>query len=140
ESLLGVLNVSELAGVWGEDETIGWVYQFFNLKEERAAMRDPKRGGSQAPRNSHELAFRNQFFTPRYVVEFLVDNTLGRLWWEMRQGETTLVERCRYLLRPPDEPLRARDKRDPRTLRVLDPAVGSGHFLLYGFDLLEVIY
>jgi hypothetical protein len=135
-AVLDILNHSELADIWVEDETIGWIYQFFTPKQ----MRDQARKESAAPRNSHELAFRNQFFTPRYVVEFLVDNTLGRLWWEMRQGETALVERCRYLLRQPDEPRSARDKRDPRTLRVLDPAVGSGHFLLYGFDLLEVIY
>ena len=41
---------------------------------------------SSAPRNSRELAVRNQFFTPRYVVEFLTDNTLGRLWYEMTRA------------------------------------------------------
>jgi hypothetical protein len=46
----------------------------------------------QAPRNSRELAVRNQFFTPRYVVEFLTDNTLGRIWYEMTQGHTALKE------------------------------------------------
>ena len=81
----------ELAGVWGEDETIGWVYQFFNSGEERRKMRDE----SQAPRNSRELAVRNQFFTPRYVVQFLVDNTLGRLWLEMQRGtNVTLTKLC----------------------------------------------
>ena len=44
------------------------------------------RKASQAPRNSRELAVRNQFFTPRYVVEFLVDNTLGRLWFNWTGG------------------------------------------------------
>ena len=53
-------------------------------------MRDPKQGGSQAPRNSRELAVRNQFFTPRYVVQFLTDNTLGRIWYEMRDTKTAL--------------------------------------------------
>ena len=72
--LLEVLNDAELTAVWAEDETIGWVFQFFNSGDERKKMRDE----SQAPRNSRELAVRNQFFTPRYVVEFLVDNTLGR--------------------------------------------------------------
>ena len=57
------------------------------------------RDESQAPRNSRELAVRNQFFTPRYVVQFLTDNTLGRTWYEMRQGKTALVEKCRYLVR-----------------------------------------
>ncbi len=89
--LLEVLNSADLADVWGEDETIGWVYQFFNSKEERATMRDPKQGGSQAPRNSRELAIRNQFFTPRYVVQFLTDNTLGRIWYEMRDTKTALA-------------------------------------------------
>jgi hypothetical protein len=56
------------------------------------------RDASQAPRNSRELAVRNQFFTPRYVVEFLVDNTLGRLWFNATGGQTCLRDRCQYLL------------------------------------------
>jgi hypothetical protein len=138
--LFELLNADELRGVWAEDETIGWVYQYFNSKDERQKMRDPKRGGSQAPRDAHELAVRNQFFTPRYVVEFLVDNTLGRTWWEMRPGRTALAEACRYMVRPPDEPPQKRDPKDPRELRIIDPACGSGHFLLYAFELLETIY
>lgn len=163
--LLAILNASELAGVWGEDETIGWVYQYFNSDEERKQMR----AESQAPRNSRELAVRNQFFTPRYVVEFLTDNTLGRIWYEMRQGNTHLVEECDYLVRrtsevflgqgeeaPAEEDAEAdlsqeellkktvyipfRGKKDPRDLKILDPACGSGHFLLYTFDLLLTIY
>lgn len=165
EEVLSLLNRADLAYVWANDETIGWIYQYFNSKEEREAMRE----ASAAPRNSRELAVRNQFFTPRYVVEFLVDNTLGRIWYDMRQGQTALEGICHYLVRRPSEiflsqgqqapssanarkdlsqdelikqpvyvPYRA--KRDPRTLKILDPAVGSGHFLLYAFDLLETIY
>lgn len=134
--LLAVLNATELSGVWGEDETIGWVYQYFNSGDERRAMRD----ASQAPRNSRELAIRNQFFTPRYVVQFLTDNTLGRIWYEMRGGNTRLVETCEYMVRRPDETYAPREKKDPRDLAILDPACGSGHFLLYAFDLLLVIY
>src|SRR5208337_2272083 len=77
--------------------------QYYNDPDERAAMRDPKRGGSSAPRNSRELAVRNQFFTPRYVVEFLTDNTLGRIWYEMTGGHTLLKEKCRYMVRRPKE-------------------------------------
>ena len=163
--LLAILNTAELTAVWGEDETIGWVYQYFNSDEERKQMRSE----SQAPRNSRELAVRNQFFTPRYVVEFLTDNTLGRIWYEMQQGNTGLVESCDYLVRRPSEvflsageaaPVEAeaeedlsqeellkktvyipfRAKKDPRDLKILDPACGSGHFLLYTFDLLLTIY
>jgi len=165
EDVLAELNKTELMHLWTEDETIGWVYQYFNPPEERKAMRD----ASQAPRNSRELAVRNQFFTPRYVVEFLTDNTLGRIWYEMRKGDTVLKEECRYLVRRPNEVflgpgekspagkddetdlsqeelfkrpvyIEHRPKKDPRDLRVLDPACGSGHFLLYAFDLLERIY
>ena len=134
ESLLAELNRAELADVWADDETIGWFYQFFNSKEERQRMRDE----SQAPRNSRELAVRNQFFTPRYVVQFLVDNTLGRAWVEMFGG-SELGSVCQYLVELGDE-RPARELKDPREFRVLDPACGSGHFLLYSFDLLEQMY
>ena len=99
------------------------------------------RDASQAPRNSRELAVRNQFFTPRYVVEFLVDNTLGRLWFDWTNGRTALRNRCQYLLVKPDEcPEPATRLRDPRTIKLLDPACGSMHFGLYAFDLFQDIY
>ncbi|MFZ5501188.1 MAG: Eco57I restriction-modification methylase domain-containing protein [Candidatus Micrarchaeota archaeon] len=109
-ALLELLNAPALAPAWVEDETIGWTYQYFNSLDERREMR----AASAAPRNSRELAVRNQFFTPRYVVKFLVDYTLGELF--------------------PKEP------KDPRDLKVLDPACGSGHFLLYTFEVLLGIY
>src|SRR6266700_768456 len=59
ERVLELLNSEELKDIWTEDETIGWVYQYFTPKE----LRDQARKESQAPRNSYELAFRNQFFT-----------------------------------------------------------------------------
>lgn len=136
EALLEVLNVTELSGVWGDDETIGWVYQFFNSGDERKKMREK----SQAPRTSRELAVRNQFFTPRYVVEFLVDNTLGRTWLEMHGDSSNLKERCCYLVQSAEGQTPSRPRKDPRDLRILDPACGSGHFLLYCFDLLLTIY
>jgi hypothetical protein len=135
--VLNLINDADIAPLWSEDETIGWIYQYFNSKEERKAMRD----ASQAPRNSRELAVRNQFFTPRYVVEFLVDNTLGRLWFNATGGDTHLRDRCQYLLVKPDEtPQAATRLRDPRTLKLLDPACGSMHFGLYAFDLFTEIY
>lgn len=136
DALLTILNAQELSATWGEDETIGWVYQFFNSSEERRKMREE----SQAPRNSRELAVRNQFFTPRYVVQFLTDNALGRIWLEMHGEKTHLNTICEYFVRPADEPLQSRPQKDPRDLRILDPACGSGHFLLYSFDILLVIY
>lgn len=162
--LLQLLNRPDLAPVWATDEAIGWIYQYFNSEDERRQMR----ADSSAPQNSYEMAVRNQFFTPRYIVEFLTDNTLGRLWYEMRRGDTALKQLCRYMVRRPNEIFLAageespttrapqagtadqllsepvyvayREEKDPREIRILDPACGSGHFLLYCFDLLEVIY
>ncbi|MHB8491194.1 MAG: BREX-1 system adenine-specific DNA-methyltransferase PglX [Solirubrobacteraceae bacterium] len=136
KDLLAILNDRGLLEAWNEDETIGWVYQYFNSADERKTMRDE----SQAPRSSRELAVRNQFFTPRYVVQFLTDNTLGRLWLEMQGEKTALAKRCEYLVRSTDEHSPPRPRKDPRDLRILDPACGSGHFLLYSFDLLLAIY
>lgn len=123
DEALELLTDGELADAWQEPETFGWGYQFFN-GEDVKRMRE----ASSAPRNSRELAVRNQFFTPRYVVDWLVQNTLGR----------RLVQ-AGYELDLPllvgeigdQEPLELED------VRVLDPAVGSGHFLLGSYDLLE---
>ncbi len=167
--LLDKINDPELAALWTEDETIGWIYQYFNSVEERRQMR----ADSSAPRNSRELAVRNQFFTPRYVVEFLTDNTLGRIWYEMTRGHTGLTDQCRYLVRRPNEIFLERGEdapepepksgetdtdlsqeellkqpvyiahrpiKDPREILMLDPACGSMHFGLYAFDLFEKIY
>ncbi len=134
---LALINGPDIDPLWAEDETISRIYQNFNSKEERNALRDT----SQAPRNSRELAVRNQFFTPRYVVEFLVDNTLGRLWFNWTGGQTGLRDRCQYLLVKPDEqPEPAKRLRDPRTIKLFDPACGSMHFGLYAFDLFLEIY
>ena len=134
QEVLGLLNDPDLAGIWGEDETIGWIYQYFTPGEQR----EEARAASSAPRTSYELAFRNQFYTPHYVVAFLADNALGRLWWEMRSGKTRLTEQCAYLIT--NEAPAPRPKKDPRDLRVIDIAAGSGHYLLYAFDLLLTIY
>jgi len=165
EDVLEELNKPGLTLLWTEDETIGWVYQYFNPKELREAIKNE----TKVPRNSYEIALRSSYYTPRFVVEYLTDNTLGRIWYEMRKGDTALKDECRNLVRRPNEVFLAAGektppeaegrtdlsqeellkqpvyiehcpKKDPRDLRILDPACGSGHFLLYAFDLLERIY
>jgi len=133
--LIAGLQSTELQQIWKEDETIGWVYQYFNSPEERKAMRK----ASSAPRDSRELAVRNQFFTPRYVVRFLVDNTLGRLWYGMTGGTTKIPEFCEFLVQDPADEIK-REIQDPRDIKIMDPACGSMHFGLYCFDVLEKIY
>jgi hypothetical protein len=123
DNALELVNTPDLEEVWAEPETLGWGYQFFN-GDDVAQMR----AQSAQPRNSRELAVRNQFFTPRYVVDWLVQNTLGR----------RLAQAGYYVALP----LLVGEIGDAQALslddvRVLDPAVGSGHFLLGCYDLLE---
>src|SRR3990172_5025705 len=81
--------------VWAEGEIIGWIYQFYNA-EEKKTIRD--RG---KPKHPAEVAIINQFFTPRWIVKFLVDNTLGRLWLEMHPDSPRVRAKCDYLVPEP---------------------------------------
>jgi hypothetical protein len=121
---LDLLNDPDVVDAWVEPEALGWAYQFFNRDDARK-MREES---PNFPRNSRELAVRNQFFTPHYVVDWLVQNTLGR---RLRQADYDLAL-----------PLLVGDTEDavPLSLEdveILDPACGSGHFLLGCYDLLE---
>lgn len=135
QNLVDAMAAPGLADIWDEDETIGWMYQYFNDPKEKKKLRE-----KGAPANSYELAVRNQFFTPRYVVQFLVDNSLGRLWAEMTQNRNALDGVCDMLALAPDEALSRPRPRDPRSLAIIDPACGSMHFGLYTFDVLAAIY
>lgn len=122
---------------WKEDETLGWMFQDYNSLEERRKMRE----ASSKPRNSREMAVRNQFFTPEYVVRFLTDNSLGRIWYEMTRGESRIgEEQCRYMIRRPGEPLEERKLKEPTEILSLDPTCGSMHFGLYLYEVYEYIY
>jgi hypothetical protein len=129
DQLVPLLSSGLLDDAWRAPDAFGWTYQFFNTQEERREMRE----GSPAPKNTRELAVRNQFFTPRYVVDFLVQNTLGRRLLES-DPTSELKEHLSLLVDPPSEqgkPL------DLEQVRILDPACGSGHFLIGCYDLLE---
>lgn len=122
---------------WKEDETLGWMFQYYNSLEERRKMRDE----SNKPRNSREMAVRNQFFTPEYVVRFLTDNSLGRIWYEMTGGQSRIgEEQCRYMVRRPDEEIKERAIKEPTEILSLDPTCGSMHFGLYLYEVYEYIY
>lgn len=146
--LLELINDSQLSAwfdeqnaatvnFWKEDETLGWMFQDYNSLEERRKMRE----ASSKPRNSREMAVRNQFFTPEYVVRFLTDNSLGRIWYEMTRGESRIgEEQCRYMIRRPGEPLEERKLKEPTEILSLDPTCGSMHFGLYLYGVYEYIY
>lgn len=137
---------------WKEDDIIGWIYQYYN-EEARAEFKKSKR----KPK-ADDIPVINQFYTPRWVVRVLVDNTLGRLWLEMNgrcpklgnpivrtkeqlanPSGDTVDEFCSYLVPLPQEPP-PRKRKKVREIKVLDPACGSGHFLVYAFDVLYRMY
>jgi hypothetical protein len=128
DELVSLLSDSTLKDAWLASDTLGWAYQFFNTSDERRQMRE-----AGAPRSSRELAVRNQFFTPRYVVDFLVQNSLGRRLLEA-DPRSGLLESMPLLV---DPPARAGKALSLDEVLVLDPACGSGHFLLGAYDLLE---
>ena len=122
---------------WTEDETLGWMFQDYNSLEERRQMREE----STKPRNSREMAVRNQFFTPEYIVRFLSDNSLGRIWYEMTGGKSRIGEDlCQYMVRRPDEVLEERQLKEPTEILSLDPTCGSMHFGIYLYEVYEYIY
>jgi hypothetical protein len=132
--LIVLLNEPALSEAWqpGNEETIGWVYQYFNEPDLEIF-----RSASAPKVPPHLIAARTQQFTPRWIVTYLVQNTLGRLWVQMHP-DTRLAEGWKYLVPvegAPREPLkRAKD------IEVLDPAAGTMHFGLVAFDLLAEMY
>jgi predicted RNA methylase len=116
--------------LWREFEALGWAYQYFN-SEEREAIRQRLR---RNPRPD-DIPPLNQFYTVGWIVQALVHNTIGRLWLEAHP-DSPLRARLNYFVpvrngfRPPERRLSVEE------FKVLDPACGSGHFLLGAFDLL----
>ncbi|APX96816.1 BREX-1 system adenine-specific DNA-methyltransferase PglX [Natronorubrum daqingense] len=125
--------------VWASDEAMGWVYQYFG-KNEREEIDHRINEGDYKVRDT-DVATKTQLFTPRYIVEWMVDNSLGRLWLEMYGDQTDINDenKCFYLA-PLEESLTDRNVKDVREIKVLDPACGSGHMLFYAFDVLYEMY
>lgn len=138
EEIIEQLNAIE-ESVWESDEAMGWVYQYFgeNEREEIDDQIDEENYKVQ----DTDVATKTQLFTPRYIVEWMVDNSLGRLWLEMYGKETDIddEDNCFYLA-PLEGSLIDRDVKDVRDIKVLDPACGSGHMLFYAFDVLYKMY
>lgn len=113
-----------------EDAILGWIYQYWNEE----AREEYKRSKKRRP-DPDDIPVINQFYTPRWIVKFLVDNTLGRLWLEQHPN-SFLKAFCTYLVPLPEGTRpKPREPMSVRSLKLLDPACGSAHFLLYAFDL-----
>ncbi len=168
----------ELECCWTDDMTLGWVYQYWNDPDREALDDKINDGGKIEP---HEIASKTQMFTERYMVDWLLQNSLGPMWLAMcnKHGWTAEVESLGVLDELERRRVEWRAKRDEgeveltelmplhtdmerrwayyvpqpipddavehapdsvRDLKILDPAVGSGHFLVVAFDLLFALY
>ncbi|QAY59789.1 BREX-1 system adenine-specific DNA-methyltransferase PglX [Microbacterium protaetiae] len=117
-------------------EVIGWLYQFYiseRKDEVFAGFKKNKKAGAD------EIPAATQLFTPHWIVRYLVENSLGRLWM-LNHPESRLVDRMDYYIAPVDEEADFLKITAPEELTVIDPACGSGHMLTYAFDLLYAIY
>ncbi|MEQ7008507.1 BREX-1 system adenine-specific DNA-methyltransferase PglX [Actinopolymorpha sp. B17G11] len=117
-------------------EVIGWLYQFY-IAERKAEVfagfkRNKKAGAAEIPAAT-------QLFTPHWIVRYLVENSVGRLWM-LNHPESRLVDQMDYYIAPVDEETDFLKITSPEKLTVIDPACGSGHMLTYAFDLLYAIY
>ncbi len=117
-------------------EVIGWLYQFYISEKKDAVFEGLKKNQKITPDN---IPAATQLFTPHWIVRYLVDNSLGRLWLLNRPG-SRLAEQMAYYI-PPEQPETDFLKiKGPEDIKVCDPACGSGHMLTYAFDLLYAIY
>ncbi|KAA0574316.1 BREX-6 system adenine-specific DNA-methyltransferase PglX [Azospirillum sp. Sh1] len=170
------LDKPELDSAWTDDTTLGWIYQYWNDPERERLDGKIKDGGKIEP---HEIASKTQMFTERYMVEWLLQNSLGVTWLAMcrKQGWTPdaarifpalearraewrerrargevpldalmpidgeLEEHWKYYVAQeiPEDAVTAAPE-SLRALKLLDPACGSGHFLVIACDLLFALY
>jgi Eco57I restriction-modification methylase len=136
--LIGKLTAPALADAWapGNEETIGWVYQFFNAVEKKDVF-DRLYKKKQKIRRE-DIPAATELFTPRWIVTWLVHNSLGRLWLEMHP-DSGIAGDLKYLV-----PLKGNAPKTPaklaRDIALLDPACGTMHFGLVAFDVFHAIY
>ncbi|WP_425864734.1 BREX-1 system adenine-specific DNA-methyltransferase PglX [Arthrobacter sp. TWP1-1] len=117
-------------------EVIGWLYQFYiseRKDEVFAGFKKNKKAGSD------EIPAATQLFTPHWIVRYLVENSLGRLWM-LNRPASSLIDKMHYYIAPVDEGTEFLKINGPEELTLIDPACGSGHMLTYAFDLLSAIY
>lgn len=120
----------------GQVEIIGWLYQYYiSEKHEKVISVVGKKVISK-----QDIPAATQLFTTDWVVRYLIDNSVGRYWIE-RNPNSELAEKLEYFVAPKNNEIEYIDEKiTPEELTVLDPCMGSGHFLVYAFDVLMYIY
>lgn len=117
-------------------EVIGWLYQYYIAKRHGEVLAGFKKN---LKAGADEIPAATQLFTPDWIVRYLVQNSLGRLWM-LNHPSSRLVDQMDYYIAPVDEETDFLKITGPEELKVIDPACGSGHMLTYAFDLLYAIY
>ena len=137
DSIIGRLISDIDVADWNDEvEIIGWFYQYY-ISEKHDAVVDPLHGKVVA---KEDIPAATQLFTTDWVVRYILDNSLGRYWIE-RHPDSKLAEKLTYFVTPKDGVIpTVNESISPEELKVLDPCVGSGHFLSYAFDILLEIY
>lgn len=127
----------------GQVEIIGWLYQYYNTEPKAAAF------AKNGKITKEEIPAVTQLFTPDWIVRYMVENSLGRLWVE-GHPECGLKENWKYYLeeaqQEPEVQAKLAEIRkeyaalNPEDIKLIDPCMGSGHILVYAFDVLMQIY
>lgn len=127
----------------GQVEIIGWLYQYYNTEPKAAAF------AKNGKITKEEIPAVTQLFTPDWIVRYMVENSLGRLWVE-GHPECDLKENWKYYLeeaqQEPEVQAKLAEIRkeyaalNPEDIKLIDPCMGSGHILVYAFDVLMQIY
>jgi hypothetical protein len=117
-------------------EVIGWLYQFY-IAERKAEVFAGFRKNQKA--GAAEIPAATQLFTPDWIVRYLVENSVGRLWM-LNHPASHLIEKMDYYVEPSGSETEFLRITEPEQLTVMDPCCGSGHILTYAFDLLYAIY
>jgi type II restriction/modification system DNA methylase subunit YeeA len=127
---------------WKNVEIIGWLYQYYIAEEKDRVIKAKKKYKTE------EIPYATQLFTPDWIVRYMVQNSLGRYWVESHPEDRDLIENWEFYLENPNPEPDFEEKLAPyinkelkvEDIKCFDPAMGSGHILVYMFDVLFEIY
>ena len=134
DSVVGKLNAVLADEDWREGVTVlGWMYQYYNADVKDEFFKSKRKAAAA------DIAPATQLFTPEWIVRYMVENSLGRLWMLNNPG-SSLRERMEYYIEPDAEHEDFIRISSPEEIALCDPACGSGHILVYAFELLFHMY
>lgn len=134
DSVVGKLNAVLTDEDWREGATVlGWMYQYYNADVKDEFFKSKRKAAAA------DIAPATQLFTPEWIVRYMVENSLGRLWMLNNPG-SSLRERMEYYIEPDTEHEDFIRISSPEEITLCDPACGSGHILVYAFELLFHMY